>query len=63
MTKRNMTSVALSATVRAMARMGAGRAGITLATYLERLIRKDAQQSGIADLVADADQEEARDDG
>ena len=62
MTRKNQTTLALSAAARAMARMAAGRDHLTLAEYIERLIREDAQRSGIADLISDHGQSEETDD-
>ena len=54
---RSLTYITLSPTTKRVAKMGAARSGLSLSGYIERLIERDAQRTGLADILA-ADKEE-----
>lgn len=56
--KTTTVQVSLDPEERAMAKMGAGRDAISLSAYIGGLIRRDAEDSGVAALL----REEARRD-
>jgi len=47
-----LTYIKLSDQARRLAKMAAASNGVSLSSYVERLINADAQRSGLADLVA-----------
>jgi len=60
---KNQTLLVLDDAVRRMGRMAAARANVSLSRYVNKLIRRDCELSGIAALVQDDTESEVRDGG
>ncbi len=56
---KTLTYVTLAPSVKRQAKMAAARLGISLSDYVGRLIEADAKATGLADLVADKQEESA----